>query len=247
VGLWEWSCAVKFYISPQKLIIIDRYEAYLTELMSRLLSMFPADHVVPLLCPLAGNEKIASVFLEYQPHIVLHTTMRKYPPLFDIQVENVFRVNWLATFEYAKQAVKSGCEYFVMISSVEAEKHGNPVSDSLRAAEISLHHFFASQGTMLVTVRLCDILETAAVCWPCSGPDCQSRTGDAPISRYQTPLPFQAYCCALYSQSLALAAKNPTEDGIFVCNNGASISLMDIASKLAMLRGELESDLRSSS
>jgi FlaA1/EpsC-like NDP-sugar epimerase len=45
-------------------------------------------------------------------------------------------------------------------------------------------------------------------------------------------------------QSLALAETTPAKDSIFVCNNGAPVSLMEIARKLAMLRGvQLESDL----
>jgi FlaA1/EpsC-like NDP-sugar epimerase len=45
-------------------------------------------------------------------------------------------------------------------------------------------------------------------------------------------------------QSLALAEILPDKEGIFVCNNGAPISLMEIATRLAMLNGvRLEADL----
>jgi FlaA1/EpsC-like NDP-sugar epimerase len=45
-------------------------------------------------------------------------------------------------------------------------------------------------------------------------------------------------------QSLALARANPTEEGIFICSNGTTISLREIANKLALLNGvQLEPDL----
>jgi FlaA1/EpsC-like NDP-sugar epimerase len=231
--------------SPQKLIIIDRYEAYLIDLLSRLLNVLPAEHIVPVLCPSASNDKITDIFLEHQPHVVFHTTMRKYPPLFDIQVENVLRTNCLAPFTFAQQAARSGCEFFVLISSVEAERRGNSVSESLRAAEISLRQFFASQQTKLVTVRLCDILENRG--------GVVAMLEDQIAHREPVMLPYPdgkrrflsrhaAVCFIL--QSLALAATTPDEDGIFVCNSGAPVSLMEIARKLAMLSGvRLEADL----
>ena len=238
-------CRQILRFSPQALIILDRYEAYLTELLARLLNICPADQIVPVLCPPASHGKIASVFREHQPHVVFHTATRKYLPLFGIQVENVFQVNWISTFELARQAANSGCEYFVMVSSVEAEKRGNAISDSLRAAEISLHRFFASQRTKLVTVRLCDILENRG--------GMVAMLEDQIAHRDPVTLPhpdakrhfLSRHTAARFIlQSLALAETTPAADGIFICNNGVPVSLMDMASKLAMLSGiQLESEI----
>ncbi|MDH3604746.1 MAG: sugar transferase, partial [Candidatus Tectomicrobia bacterium] len=145
--------------SPQQLIIIDRYEAPLTELVSRLKHSFPDSQIRPVLCGPMSHRKIADVFREHQPHIVFHTATRKYLPSFDIPVEDILRVNYLSTFELAKQAARCGSEQFIMLSSVEAERQSGPVSESLRAAEISLQQFFTSKQTRFATVRLCDILE----------------------------------------------------------------------------------------
>jgi FlaA1/EpsC-like NDP-sugar epimerase/lipopolysaccharide/colanic/teichoic acid biosynthesis glycosyltransferase len=238
-------CRQILHFSPQKLVIIDRYESYLSELVARLLNTFPAERIAPVLCPPVSGATIATAFQDYQPHIVLHTAMRKFSPFFDIQVEDVVvRVNYLSTFELAKQAARCGCEYFVMVSSLEAAKRGNPVSNSLRAAEISLQQFFASKPTKLVTVRLCDILE--------------NRGGVVAILKEQiahqeiVTLPhfgarhqfLSKHAAAhLILQALALVESNSSEKGIFVCNNGPPISLMEVASKLAMLNGlQLETD-----
>jgi FlaA1/EpsC-like NDP-sugar epimerase len=154
-------------------------------------------------------------------------------------------VNCLSTFELAKQAANSGCEYFVMVSSVEAERRGNAISDSLRAAEISLHRFFASQRTKLVTVRLCDILENRGGVVAMLKDQIAHRepiTLPHPDAKRRFLSSHTAVCFIL--QSLALAGILPDRDGIFVCNNGAPVSLMEIASRLAMLSSvQLEANL----
>jgi FlaA1/EpsC-like NDP-sugar epimerase len=171
--------------------------------------------------------------------------MRKYPPLFDIQVEDVLRANCLSTFKLAKQAANNGCEYFVMISSVEAESRGNSVSESLRSAEIGLRQFFASQQTKLVIVRLCDILENRGGVVAMLEDQIAHRepvTLPSPDAKRRFLSRRAAVCFIL--QSLVLAEATPAKDGIFVCNDGAPISLMEIARKLAMLSGvQLESDV----
>jgi len=231
--------------APQKLIIIDRYEAYLRELVARLVNMFPDDQVVPVLCSPTSNGKITEVFLKHQPHVVFHTAMRKYLPFFDIQAEDVIRVNYLSTFEFAKQATRIGCEYFVMISSEEAVKRGNVVSDTLRAAEISLRQFFAAQQTSLVTVRLCDILENRG--------GIVAILEDQILHRELVTLPHPDVTCHFLSkraaanfilESLALAETTSAEEGIFVYNNSVPVSLLEVATRLAMLHGvQLNSDL----
>src|SRR5262249_19608916 len=145
--------------SPQRLIIVERYESCLTELVSRLRHSFPDVAVTPVLRSSTGIDKIGEVFRDYKPHIVFHNAMRKYPPFFSFQTESIIQANYLCTFALAKHAASCGSEYFVLISSDEAENGGNLIADSLRVAEIVLRRFFASHKTQLVIVRLCDILE----------------------------------------------------------------------------------------
>jgi lipopolysaccharide/colanic/teichoic acid biosynthesis glycosyltransferase len=120
-------CRQILQFSPCKLVIIDRYESYLTELIARLLNTSDAERVVPVLCSPIDNGEITKVFEEHQPQIVFHTATRKYTPFFDIKIGDVVRVNYLSTFALAKEAAHCGCEYFVMVSSEEAAKRGNMV------------------------------------------------------------------------------------------------------------------------
>ncbi len=233
----ELCCRILGF-SPQSLIIIEHYESYLTALILRLQYSFPDATIIPILCSPAGIDNIGEVFRDYKPHIVFQNAMRKYPPFFSFQTESIIRSNYLFTFALAKHAAHCGSESFVLVSSEEAENRGNLIADSLRAAEISLRQFFASYKTQLVIARLCDILE--------------SRGGIVSIleeqiaNREVITLPHQEakrYFLSKYAaanfilETLAQADTLSLTDGIFICNHGAPIALLEIASKLAMLRG----------
>ena len=231
-------CRQILHFSPRKLVIIDRYESYLTELVTRLLNTNAGELIVPVLCSPNSNGEITKVFDEYQPRVVFHTATRKYTPFFDIKVEDVVRVNYLSTFALAKEAVRCGCEYFVMVSSEEAAKRGNPVSDSLRAAEISLRQFFSTQPTKLIIARLCDILENRG--------SMVSLLQEQIVHQEPVTLPspdakrhFLSKHAAVHFilQTLVLANADLPAEGIFVCEKGEPIPLIDVVSKLRTFNG----------
>jgi len=224
--------------APQSLIIIERYESYLTALILRLQHFFPGATIVPILCPQTGIDKIGEVFRDYEPHIVFQNAMRKYPPFFSFQTESIIRSNYLFTFALAKHAAHCGSEYFILVSSEEAGKRGNLISDSLRAAEIGLRQFFASHQTQLVIARLCDVIEQQG--------GIVSILAEQITNREIITLPhpeakryFLSKRAAAHFilEALVQADTIPLAEGIFTCNHGAPVSLLEIVSKLAMLKG----------
>ncbi len=240
-------CRQILRFSPQRLLLFEHYESYLTELVTSLWSAFPTDQIVPILCPFeSGTEKISSLFAEYRPHIVLHLATRKHPSLFAFQLKSIVRANYLSTVLLAKEAARYGCEYFVLASSLEAEKSGNAVSDSLRVMEIGLRHFFASQQTKLVTLRLCDILENrGGIVATIERQILRRETVILPQQETQRYFLSQNAAANFILETLALANNGKgSEEGIFTCNRGSWLSLRDIAHKLARAHGlELESEL----
>src|SRR5262249_18001161 len=160
------------------------------------------------------------------------------PPFFSFQTESILRSNYLFTFGLAKHAADCGSEYFVLVSSEEAANRGNLIADSLRAAEIGLRQFFAAHKTHLVIVRLCDILENQN--------GIVSILEEQIANRDVITLPHQEAKRSFLSKhsaanfllkTLAQADTFSLADGIFICNHGTSISLLDIAGKLAVLKG----------
>jgi hypothetical protein len=108
-----------------------------------------------------------------------------------------------------------------------------------------LRTYFEAKLTRLIILRLCDVLE--------------NRGGAVAMLEnqiaYQEPITLpcpEAKCqflskhvaSAFILETLALAAANPGDEGIFVCHRLPSTSLLEIARKLATLYGlQLESEL----
>jgi len=231
-------CRQILRLAPERLLVLERYEPSLTALVSQLQQTFPTAHITPILCAPAGNANLEAVCAQYGPHVVFHNAMRKYLPFFDFQTASILHANYLATFALAKQAVRSGCTHFVLVSSEAAHKPGNLIADSLRAVEIGLRQFFAPTATRLVIVRLCDVLENRG--------GIVARLEGQIVNREPIILPHYDAKHALLSKdaavhfildALGLAESLAPKEGIFVCPPASSVSLLEVAQRLAMLHG----------
>jgi FlaA1/EpsC-like NDP-sugar epimerase/lipopolysaccharide/colanic/teichoic acid biosynthesis glycosyltransferase len=236
VGLELCQQILRF--APERLLVLERYEPSLTALVSQLQQTFPTACITPILCPPAGHAKLEAVFAQYSPHVVFQNAMRKYLPFFDFQTASILHANYLATFALAKQAAHSGCTYFVLVSSEAAHKRGNLIADSLRAVEIGLRQFFAPTLTRLVIVRLCDVLENRG--------GIVARLEGQIVNREPIILPHCDAKHALLSKdaavhfildALGLAKSLAPKEGIFVCPPASTVSLLEVAQRLAMLHG----------
>jgi FlaA1/EpsC-like NDP-sugar epimerase/lipopolysaccharide/colanic/teichoic acid biosynthesis glycosyltransferase len=231
-------CRQILRFAPERLLVLERYEPSLTAFVSQLQQAFPTTCITPILCPPAGNATLEAVFAEYTPHVVFQNAMRKYAPFFDFQIAGILRANYLTTFALAKQAARSGCKHFVLVSSEAAQKRGNLIADSLRAVEIGLRQFFAPLPTRLVIVRLCDVLENRA--------GIVAHLEDQIVHREPILLPHRDAKHALLSKdaavhfildALGLAESLAPREGIFVCPPASTVSLLEVVQRLAMVHG----------
>jgi FlaA1/EpsC-like NDP-sugar epimerase/lipopolysaccharide/colanic/teichoic acid biosynthesis glycosyltransferase len=231
-------CRQILRFAPERLLVLERYEPSLTALVLQLQQTFPTTRIMPILCPPAGNTNLEAIFAEYSPHVVFQNAMRKYLPFFDFQTASILHANYLTTFALAKQAMRSGCTHFVLVSSEAAHKRGNLIADSLRAVEIGLRQFFAPTLTRLVIVRLCDVLENRG--------GIVARLEGQIVNREPVILPYCTTKHALLSKdaavhfildALGLVESLAPKEGIFVCPPASAVSLLEVAQRLAMLHG----------
>jgi len=231
-------CRQILRFAPESLLVLERYEPSLTALVSQLLQTFPTARITPILCPPAGNTAFEEVFVKYGPHVVFQNAMRKYLLFFDFQTASILHANYLTTFALAKQAMRSSCTHFVLVSSEAAQQRGNLIGDSLRAVEIGLRQFFAPTSTCLVIVRLCDVLENRG--------GIVARLEGQIVSHEPVILPHRNVKHALLCKdaaahfildALGSAGSLAPKEGIFVCPPASAVSLLDIAQRLAMLHG----------
>jgi len=229
----------------KRLIIIDRYESYLNELVAGLRNGLPDEMIVPVLSDTGRIDILEDVFENYRPNLVFHAGMRKYVPFLPIDLSNLGRTNYLCTFTLAKLAAKFHCEMFVMISSLMAGKGGNLINDSLRIAEVSLEHFFREINTRLIIARICNIAENrGGIVSTIEDQIRNQETVVLPSEGAQTWLISKDSAAEFILQTLVEVKKNSLDRTIFACNAGSPIPLIEVTRKLANLYGlKLGSDL----
>jgi FlaA1/EpsC-like NDP-sugar epimerase/lipopolysaccharide/colanic/teichoic acid biosynthesis glycosyltransferase len=238
-------CTQILQLGCRKLIIIDRYESYLAELLASIGNVFSYDLIIPVVCDIRKTNTLEEVFENHQPDIVIHASTRKYTPFFTLNIDNVGEDNYLATFKLAKMVSKFKSEFFLMISSLEAAQNGSLITDSLRVAEVSLKHFFNDTDTQLIIARICDIIENrGGVVSVIENQILRQGTVTIPSADTKTFLISKYSAAAFILQTLVDGNNMANERRIFTCKPVLQMSLVEVASKLSNLYGlKLEDDI----
>ncbi len=219
-GAWGLElCRKILQLGCKRLIILDRYESYLNELVAALLDVYSKELIVPVLADTERIDDIEKVFENYWPNLVFHAGMRKHVPFLAVDLGDIGRTNYLRTFNLAKVASNFQCELFVMISSLAAGKNGNLIDDSLRIAEVSLEHFFSNTNTRLIIARICDIVENRGRIESIIENQIRNKeTVILPPADTQTWLISKYSAAELILQTLVEANKNSLDKKVFVCD-----------------------------
>ncbi len=238
-------CRKILQFGGRKLIIMERYESYLNELVAGLLESFPNESIVPALNDASRMDILDKVFETHRPNFVIHAGMRKYVPFLALDLDDIGRNNYLRTFQLAKTAAKFQCELFLMISSLMTPDRGNLVTDSLRVAEVSLEHFFSDTNTRFVITRICDVAENrGGIVSVIENQVVNQGTVILPSRNGQNYLISKHSAAEFILQTLVEVKKNLSDERVFICDGGSPISLIEIASKLANFYGlQLGTDL----
>jgi FlaA1/EpsC-like NDP-sugar epimerase/lipopolysaccharide/colanic/teichoic acid biosynthesis glycosyltransferase len=229
-----------------KLIIIERYEAYLSHLVADLYMHFSKTSIIPVLVNSHDASAIEQIFKEHRPYAVVYAVARKFAP--------IFQYNWCPNLadsgcarELARLSKTYGTKLFLMLSSLQAcEKNGNPIAQNLRNEESALQRFFEKGDCRLVITRVCDILEN---------PGNIISIMEEQIKRNETvvlPSP-QARVCIISKESAAqfilqhavnAGKSGGNACGLFECNGGQTYSIFEVAKEIANLYGlKLGSDV----
>ena len=222
----------------KKLIILDRYDAYLNELVAGLLGLFSRDRIVPVRVGSDQADVLEGVFRKHRPEMVFQTGMNKYIPFFESNSDDIVRTNYRRTFDLARLAQNFGCRHFVMISSFSATTGGHLVADSLRIAELSLQALFEGSACRLIISRICDIIENrGGIVAIIESQIRKQQTVTLPSPEAEACLISKYSAAQFILQTLVETGGNNGGKGVYVCEAGSPIRLIEVASKLAHLYG----------
>ena len=231
-------CSQILQFGCKKLIVIDRYESYLSELLASIANESTYDSIIPVISEINGKDSLLEIFENYHPEIVIHANTRKYTPFLAFNTDNVWENNYVSTFKLAKMASKFNSDVFLMISSLNAAQNGSLVTDTLRIAEVSLKHFFNDSETRLIIARICDIIENrGGLVSVIENQIRNQETLNLPLIDFQISLMSKCSATAFILQCLAEASETEPEGRIFNCKPTFTGTVREIAINIAKLYG----------
>jgi FlaA1/EpsC-like NDP-sugar epimerase len=145
-----------------RLIIMDSNEYNLYSIDMELRQKFPSYELHPILLNVTDRIGLQSIFQEYQPHLVFHAAAYKHVPMLENQPRVAIFNNIVGTATVAEEALKSGVETFILISSDKAVNPTNVMGATKRAAEYFCQSLNNESGkTNFITVRFGNVLDSA--------------------------------------------------------------------------------------
>lgn len=221
------------FAGASKILLVERGENALYEIDRKMASLCGNVEFVPIMADCGDSEKMAAVFEEYAPQVVLHAAAYKHVPMVERNPEAGYLNNTQATVTLAGLAEQYGVERFVMIST---DKAVNPVSvmgKTKRAAERSLMNFNKSGGTSFAAVRFGNVLGSSGSVVPLFKEQI-AKGGPVTVTHPDMKRYFMTVDEAV---SLVLQAASRPERAIYTLDMGKPVRIVELAESMIRQAG----------
>lgn len=218
---------------PAELILLDRAESPLAQMLIDVQRGFPGVKVRPILADITQPDRIRRWFAETRPQIVYHAAAYKHVPLMeDFPVEAVLN-NVVGTAVVAEAAEATGAERFILISTDKAVRPESVMGRTKRLAEAVVLGRSES-ATLFVVVRFGNVLESSGSVVQLfksqiHGNEALTLT-DAEATRYFI-LPSEAAQLVIHAGALAVRPE------VFLLDMGDPVRIGEMAENLVRLSG----------
>ena len=225
---------------PRELILLDKDENSIFEVLSMLNNEFKGFPFVPLIADIKNEERLRSIFEKYQPEILFHAGAHKHVPLMESNISEAILNNVMGTRNAAQLANTHGVEKFINISTDKAVNPTSIMGASKRIGEILIQEIAAKGLTNFSVVRFGNVLG--------------SRGSVVPLFQRQIaqggPITVTHPDMKRYFMSLSEAVQLIIQAGtlgnkgeIFVLDMGEQVRILDLAKDLLRLSGQKEGDI----
>lgn len=216
---------------PARLLLLDRDETLLHDLMAGPLA---ASGAQPILADICDEVRIQRLFERYRPDVVFHAAAQKHVPILERYPAEAVRVNVLGTLSLARTAAQSGCQRFVHISTDKAADPCSVMGASKRAAEQIVFELGREHAVPFVAVRFGNVLASRGSVVPTflrqileGGP---VTVTDAEMTRYFMTIP-EAVSLVLQSGAVV------TDGRVYLLDMGEPVSILALAHQMIRLAG----------
>jgi FlaA1/EpsC-like NDP-sugar epimerase len=226
-------------LEPARLVLLDQSESDLYLLHLELQEAYPTLDLVPVICDVTNQSRLAQVCAHHRPEYVIHTAAYTHVALLENNVLEAVRNNVLGTLLVATTAVRYGTTKMLLISSDQAVRPSSVMGATKRIAEriiFGLPNLHRS-GTDFRAVRFGSALGSRSSL--ISLLDRQIAAG-GPIT-VTHPLATQHFLTVSEAAQLVLQAGSlpETAGAIATLDMGEPIRILDLVEKLIRFSGRV--------
>ena len=226
-------------IGPARLVLLDQSESDLYFIHLELVEAHPGLKLVPVICDITNQNRLAQVYAQHRPDYVIHAAAYKHVPLMETNVLEGVRNNVLGTLLVATNAVRYGATKVLLVSTDKAIRPSSVMGATKRVAERiifglpNLHR----AGTDFRAVRFGNVLASKGSVIPlferqlsAGGPITVTHPE---VQRYFMTIPEAA-------QLVLQAGSLPeTAGAIAMLEMGDPVRILDLAENLIRLSGRV--------
>jgi FlaA1/EpsC-like NDP-sugar epimerase len=224
---------------PGRLVLLDQSESDLYFVHLELMEAYPDLDLVPVICDITNQTRLAQVYAQYRPEYVIHAAAYKHVPLMETNVFEAVRNNVLGTLLVATTAVRYGVAKVLLVSTDKAIRPSSVMGATKRVAEriiFGLPNLHRS-GTDFRAVRFGNVLASKGSVIPlferqlaAGGPITVTHPK---VTRYFMTIP-EATQLVLQAGSLP-----ETAGAIAMLEMGEPVRIVDLAEKLIRFSGRV--------
>lgn len=219
---------------PKQLLLIEQAENPLFFIERELRGLFPDVPLIPLVRNITNPERIAQVFTDYRPEVVIHAAAHKHVPLMELNPGEAIMNNIIGTKNIADAANAGGSAEFVMISTDKAVNPTSIMGSTKRIAEMYIQGLNNISQTSFVTVRFGNVLGSNGSVVPIFK---EQIANGGPVTVTHPDMERYFMTIPEASQLVLQAATMGKGGEIFVLDMGEPVKIVHLARELITLSG----------
>jgi FlaA1/EpsC-like NDP-sugar epimerase len=146
-------------LEPESLIVFERYENALHDLVQDLSERCDPDVVKPVIGDITDGARVRETMGRYRPQIVFHAAAHKHVPLMEQNPCEAVKNNVHGTLTLARAAIDARVERFILISTDKAVNPSSVMGATKRIAECALRKLSGDpHRTRFAAVRFGNVL-----------------------------------------------------------------------------------------
>lgn len=221
-------------LQPELLLLVDHAENPLFFLEAELLNASPNTKLVSRIVDVTDPQGIQLIMTQHRPQVVFHAAAHKHVPFMERTPLEAIRNNVGGTYLLATQALESGVETFILVSTDKAVKPISVMGATKRLAELLMQEMNESGPTQFISVRFGNVLGSSGSVVPIFKEQI-SRGGPVTVTHPETTRYFMSVQEA--ARLILQAAATGTGGEIFLLDMGNPVRIVSLAETMITLSG----------